>query len=61
MELSSLLVTNPGVKLAAVTDLELYDYSVDPDETVNQAGNIKYADVVTRLKAVLNDQFSGGH
>ena len=38
-------------------DLELYDYNTDPNETVNQAANAKYADVVTKLKAVLKQQY----
>ena len=47
-------------KPPAATDLELYVYSVDPHETVNQAGNSKYANVVTRLAAVLRAQFDQG-
>ena len=39
-------------------DLELYDYNTDPDETVNQAENAKYADVVTKLKTVLLEQYN---
>ena len=40
-------------------DLELYDYNTDPDEKVNQAANAKYTGVVTKLKAVLKQQYSG--
>jgi len=47
-------------KPPAATDLELYVYSVDPHETVNQAGNSTYANVVTRLAAVLRAQFDQG-
>lgn len=42
-------------------DLELYDYNLDYDETVNQAANPKYADTVARLVAVLRAQYVTGN
>ena len=39
-------------------DLELYNYSSDPDETINQAGNPALLGVLTRLKAVLKAQYA---
>ena len=41
----------------AAGDIELYDYNLDYDETVNQAANPKYADTVARLVAVLRAQY----
>jgi hypothetical protein len=38
-------------------DLELYDYNTDPDERFNQAANPKHRDVVTKLVAVLKEQY----
>lgn len=43
--------------LAKEDDFELYDYTTDPTETVNQVFNAKYAAVVTKLKAVLRNQY----
>lgn len=39
-------------------DPELYDYNVDPYETMNLAFNTSYAEVVAELKAVLRKQFA---
>ena len=38
-------------------DLELYDYNVDPWETVNAAYNASYASVVELLRGVLRHQY----
>lgn len=38
-------------------DLELYDYNTDPNETVNQASNPKYSDIVQKLRGVLRQQY----
>merc|ERR1711907_563485 len=40
------------------TDPELYDYNNDPHETINQAQNSSYADIVTELQLALRKQFA---
>jgi arylsulfatase A-like enzyme len=39
-------------------DEELYDYNVDPWETVNRAGNATYVAVLAELRAVLRRQYT---
>ena len=43
---------------AGTHDVELYDYSVDPHESINLAANTSYAATVQRLKAVLRQQYT---
>jgi hypothetical protein len=40
-----------------VTDRELYDHQVDPDETVNRAVDDRQTEVVRKLALSLSQQF----
>ena len=47
-----------GEWLQGTDDAELYDYNIDPWETVNRASDPAYAAVVKRLSAVLREKYT---
>merc|ERR1712146_455470 len=50
--------TYRGVWSSGSTGAELYDYNLDPYETINQANNLSYSKVIARLKTVLRQQYA---
>jgi hypothetical protein len=46
-----------GEKSGPVVFRQLFDYKRDPLETVNQAANPEYSDVVARMADILHNDF----
>ena len=44
---------NDGYDEAAIDSIQLYDYQIDPLETVSRADDPEYADIVKEMKSAL--------